>query len=270
MNDMKLVAILLCVLLSSCRIDDGDENTMKTEAVKIAYDVVKTELISVASDVNLMQKIDIYLQAKTQYEKDSILYFVLKDYKILNKDSNIFVSSGEGFEYEITRKDFCSLSTPNATWVIRKNSLYSETRNSYIKNVNNKEWEYVSNDDYSEVSKFRVKQQITNNKLTDGAITNDYVIEQVILKKNSISSNDKSLKILYTIDKPIVICSSKLEYPYYERNIFKGKINMSIPYRNIWVDSEQLTEEEAIVEIISEEQTKLTFMGITEVWYYFQ
>ncbi len=258
------ILILGILLLSSCVRDHGNLDPKKTEAAKIAYNVVERDIYRSIVKMELMQKVDSYIDADSKYEKDSILFYVLKDYNILENDStvNLNVSYNET-TIDITRSNDASLYDLGAKWTVKyynpADSYTEEGESILIENIGNNKWRYSS---VSKLAKTEINIERTSDIVfTDDYINNTYKITEGSTSETEANTYDESVNVKYNITKAIETTNDS-----YSITICSGKIDMLITFASTYRSEDKVIKDEATAEILSKEEMIMRFRGVSETW----
>ena len=255
--------------MNSCIIESNNYYAMNTEPAKIAFDIIDNKLYCIAIEMELMQKIDLYLQADTQRERDSIAYYILKDHKLLKTDNTVRVDMGNTREIEISLADDRPLAMLGARWHITethpKEYLFDTTmdRSYYLENIGEKRWGYTPNN-YTDGDHLLQIELLTDEPLTTKPILNHYAIDQLSQELVHATSDDETLNVAFTIDESIIIGAPSSDYTYLVTSIYQGKVSMHITNN---ADHHSTTiDDHAIAAVAGENRVDITFRGITERW----
>lgn len=264
--------------LCSCERYTYDINDNKTQAAQNVYNEISYALKNSAKDMELMQKIDMYLQATDVRLRDSLNFYLLEDYRLFTKSNGeISVSATYENSYmDIVRSNTSSLNTLGNKWTIHEyyNNYYNDTvtiSQTTIENTGNNSWTFTlkSKDLRYDDLNYDLVYNITrtsDNTLTNNLINNDYSYSSIGSSIGTITSSDEYLGKLitdYQIDEKVTtICYNNSGY-------FKnGIVSMTIKGYKYKNDSTPTITDNAKAEILSRDKINMTFRGITETCRY--
>ena len=149
-NSLILLFIIGC--LSSCTSGHYFGDEIKLEAPRLVYVKVNRTIESYIETFDFARKIDAYLQSDGA-KRDSLKYYTLTGYDILERHDSVFVKHADGEEWQIYRASTDSLTSEGVEWNVVK-----------YKSINYGGDPWYSGVESIESNSFRIKNQVNNSQ----------------------------------------------------------------------------------------------------------